>query len=224
MKIFGGALLFGAAASAALAQAPAAVNRAKLESLHDAGKAFQRALEDPNASLPQVLDLRQKLEHEAARWQGVEVTPDEKRIISLYGAAAHDYDDARDHFLNDRSRDRFLAAEHLIEAQLTQAETIYQAAPATPAPAAPPVAPPPPPPPPKKPPLETVPAPVPRREPPAPPVAPPPPPAKSPEPPTHAPIPIAPPPSRTSAPPPAPPPPLPAPAPPPPVAPPPATV
>jgi len=142
LKIFSGALLFAAAAALALGQAvaPAPVNRAKLESLHEAGKAFQQALADPNATVEKVTELRQKLAHEAARFDGTETSPAEQRIVSLYAAAARGYEETRNRFLTEKSREHFLADVRQIATELSDAENLFQGA----APAVPVVAPPPP--------------------------------------------------------------------------------
>jgi hypothetical protein len=188
------------ATSAAFAQTAPTVDKAKLESLREAGRAFQQALADPNATVGRVADLRLKLEHEASRFQGREASPTEKKIIELYAAAARGYDAARNRFGADRSREHFLADVKQIETELSEADNLYQGgAPIVPAAVPPPAAPIPPPPPrlPKRPPPEeTVPVPAPEPAAPEPPIPPPMPPAHSPEPPTHATPPTAPPPKR----------------------------
>jgi len=178
---------FFEAAALLLAQAPAAspVDRAKLETLHEAGKAFQQALADPNATIESVADLRQKLEHETGRFAGRESGPEEKRIVDLYASAARAYQDARNRFGADRSREHYLADMKQIQTELVEADNLYQGgAPILPA-VAPPLPPPPPPARPKTPPAKTVPVPPSDLAPP-PPAPPPMPPAHSPEPPTHA--------------------------------------
>ena len=172
---------------------PAGVDRGKLESLHEAGAAFAKTLADANATVEAVADSRQKLEHEVARFQ-TNPSPDEKRIVDLYAAAAQGYQDARNRFLTEKSREHFLADVKQVQAELVEADKLYQSSPAAAPAPAPPIAPLPVPPPSQRPPEETVPV---QPEPTAPPVPVPPPmpPAHSPEPPTHARPPIPPPPA-----------------------------
>ncbi len=57
---------FFAAAFGAGALLAQTVDQNKLKPLHDAGRAFEKGLEDPGASVEEVRDLRQKLDREAA--------------------------------------------------------------------------------------------------------------------------------------------------------------
>jgi hypothetical protein len=170
------------AASTALAQAPPA-DRALLETLHEAGQAFRRALAEPNTTIAAVDEARQKLEHETSRLAGRGAGTQDQRIVDLYAAAAHGYQEARNRFGADHAREHYLADVRQIETELAEADNLFQGAPPIVSAVAP--TPPPPAPPQKRAPEHTVPVPPADLAPPAP-VPPPMPPAHSPEPPTHA--------------------------------------
>ncbi len=164
---------FFAAALGAGALLAQTVDQNKFKPLHDAGKAFEKGLDDPSASVEEVRDLRQKLDREAAVSAGAAATAEEKRVVEIYSASARGYQDARDRFDRDKSRAKYFADLHRIQSELKEADELYNGtaklAPPPPPKAAPPavvsepsVAPAPP---------------APARVPPAPPVQAPPPPA-----------------------------------------------
>lgn len=174
---------FFAAALGAGALLAQTVDQNKFKPLHDAGKAFQKGLDDPSASVEEVRDLRQKLDREAAVSAGAAATAEEKRVVEIYSASARGYQDARDRFDRDKSRAKYFADLHRIQSELKEADALYNGtaklAPPPPAPVIPPAPPaktPPPPPPavPPSPPVVVPPPPAPVA-PPAPPVIVPPP-------------------------------------------------
>src|SRR5450759_1804978 len=101
------------------------VDPAKLGSLHDAGKAFERGLADPSASVEQVNDLRQRLDRESSGFAGKPATPEEKKIADLYASAAREYQEARNRFDQDKSRERFFTDLRRIEAELKEADGLF---------------------------------------------------------------------------------------------------
>ena len=160
---------FFAAALGAGALLAQTVDQNKLKPLHDAGKAFEKGLDDPSASVEEVRDLRLKLAREAAISAGAAATAEEKRVVEIYSAAARSYEETRDRFDRDKSRAKFFADLHRIQSELKEADELFNGtaklAPPPPAPVIPPA-----------PPVKT-PPPAPRVVPPAPPVVVPPPPA-----------------------------------------------